>query len=101
MASSEHDTIDANRWSDLICRQPAVADARSLTSDEAAQLLNVSCTILHVWEAEFGFPTSSTPRGSPRQFPVAQLLALREALNQAPSIAAAVQAARHQLTRTS
>ena len=100
MALSDHHTIHSDRWSEARFRQPALADARSLTAAEAAQLLHVSCATLRTWEDDFGFPTAITPSGSPPRYPVAQLLALREALDTSASIASAMQTARHRLART-
>ena len=100
MALSDHHTIHSDRWSDAPFRQPALAHARSLPAHEAAKLLHVSSATFRVWESEFGFPTAITPSGSLPHYPVAQLLALREALNTSASIASAMQTARHRLAHT-
>jgi transposase-like protein len=60
---------------------------RSLTVDDAANLLGVSPHTLRVWEGRYGFPTSSPSEALYNQ---SEVLALRDSLEDGVSITSAV-----------
>jgi hypothetical protein len=75
---------------------PANEPLRTLNLYQAAALLKVLPETLLVWEARYGFPTSSPAE---RLYNQSEVLALRDSLRQEPSIAAAVARARERIKR--
>ena len=69
---------------------------RTLSRDEAATLLRIDPYTLLVWEARYGFPTSSP---SEALYSESEVLALRDALRDGVSVASAVARARVQTRR--
>jgi hypothetical protein len=69
---------------------------RALDLDQAARLLGVTPERLLAWEARYGFPTSSA---SERRYNESEVLALRDCLRDAPSIASAAARAREKIGR--
>lgn len=69
---------------------------RTLDLGHAAALLGVAPDTVLTWEAQYGFPTSSTPD---RRYNQSEVLALRDAISDGLSIAAAVVRARQRSTR--
>lgn len=66
----------------------------TLTIDEAAAVLQVSPDTLQAWETRFGFPAQSPTRAGTRNYADDDLMALREALPRASSVASAIATAR-------
>ena len=62
----------------------------SIRTNAAAALLGVSPNTLRSWERRFGYPEARRSEGGHRQFELAQLEALRQALAETHDIAAAV-----------
>jgi hypothetical protein len=75
---------------------PAELPLRTLELDQAATLLGVSPEMLLAWEARYGFPTASPADPC---YSESEVLALRESLSHAVSIAAAVDRARRRTRR--
>jgi MerR family transcriptional regulator, light-induced transcriptional regulator len=67
---------------------------RTLKTSEAASLLNVSPNTLRAWERRFGFPMPQRSPGKHRLYAYAEVVALREALQEGLSISSAVSVAR-------
>lgn len=76
-------------------RGAAVSGARSLTADEAANLLHISPATLRAWEQAFGLPTSLRSESPAANYLTTELLALHDALPEALSITSAIHTARH------
>jgi DNA-binding transcriptional MerR regulator len=67
---------------------------RTLKTSEAAAVLNVSPNTLRAWERRFGFPKPRRSPGKHRIYTYAEIVALREALEEGLSISSAVSVAR-------
>jgi hypothetical protein len=67
---------------------------RTLKTSEAAALLHVSANTLRTWEQRFGYPTPRRSPGKHRLYAYAEVLALREALEEGLSVSSAVSVAR-------
>jgi DNA-binding transcriptional MerR regulator len=65
-----------------------------LRTSEAAGFLNVSPNTLRAWEERFGYPRPGRSPGGQRIYPLAELVALREALSAGLAVSSAVSAAR-------
>lgn len=61
-------------------------------------MLNVTANTLRVWERRFGYPRPQRSRGNHRQYTYAEIVALREALQDGLSISSAVSVAREALS---
>jgi DNA-binding transcriptional MerR regulator len=70
----------------------------TLKTSEAAALLHVRPNTLRAWERRFGYPKPQSPAGDHRLYPHVEVIALRDALQQGLSIAAAVSRAREVLS---
>jgi len=68
-------------------------DIRTVTPDEAAQLLGVNAQTLAMWTERFGYPARAPSRGSGRGYPYTEVVALRDALVSEVSVASAVRKA--------
>jgi anti-anti-sigma factor len=79
----------------------AVAGARSLPAQDAADILGVRLDTLQAWEREFGFPASLTTEVPASRYLVVELLALQEALPASSSLASAMLAARRRIAHPS
>jgi hypothetical protein len=69
-------------------------DDVTLTINEAAAVLQVSPDTLQAWETRYGFPAQSSSRAGTRNYADDDLIALREALPCASSVASAIATAR-------
>jgi MerR family transcriptional regulator, light-induced transcriptional regulator len=67
---------------------------RTLRTSEAAALLSVSPNTLRAWERRFGYPQPRRTRGKHREYVYAEIVSLREALEEGLSISSAVSVAR-------
>jgi DNA-binding transcriptional MerR regulator len=67
-------------------------------TSEAAALLNVSPNTLRAWERRFGYPRPTRSPGKHRLYPHADLVALREALQEGLTISSAISRARERVT---
>jgi hypothetical protein len=67
---------------------------RTLKTSEAAAVLNVSPNTLRAWERRFGFPKPRRSPGKHRIYTYAEIVSLREALEEGLSISSAVSVAR-------
>ncbi len=67
---------------------------RYLKTTEAAALLDVGPSTLRAWERRFGFPNPQRSAGGHRAYPHGEVVALRVALEEGHSLAAAVSRAR-------
>jgi MerR family transcriptional regulator, light-induced transcriptional regulator len=67
---------------------------RTLKTSEAAALLHVSANTLRMWEQRFGYPTPRRSPGKHRLYAYAEVIALREALEEGLSVSSAVSVAR-------
>ena len=67
---------------------------RTLKTSEAATLLNVSPNTLRAWERRFGYPKPRRSPGKHRIYNRAEIMALREAIEEGLSISSAVSVAR-------
>lgn len=67
---------------------------RTLKTSEAAALLNVSCNTLRAWERRFDYPNPQRSSGRHRLYAHGEIVALRHALQQGPSVSSAVSRAR-------
>lgn len=70
---------------------------RSLKTNEAATLLNISANTLRSWERRYGFPAPRRSQGQHRLYMHAEVAALREALHEGLSVTMAVARARQGL----
>jgi DNA-binding transcriptional MerR regulator len=70
----------------------------TLKTSEAAALLHVRPNTLRAWERRFGYPKPQSPAGGHRLYPHVEVIALRDALQQGLSNAAAVSRAREVLS---
>ena len=70
---------------------------RYLKTSEAATLLNVNANTLRKWESRFGFPKPGRSAGMHRMYIHGEVAALRDALHDGLSVAAAVSRARELL----
>ena len=77
----------------LLPRKGAARQIQTFTTKEAATLLGVSATTLRGWERRFGFPASVGPQ-TRRQYPHAEVFALRAALHDGLAISSAISSAR-------
>jgi hypothetical protein len=94
-AKRSDDAMDA-ALARAITSRPADQTLRTLDLNHAAALLGVGPETLLAWEARYGFPTSST---SDRRYNRSEVLALRDSIPDAVSIAAAVARARQRCHR--
>jgi hypothetical protein len=90
------DALAAGRGAKITEPPRSEQPLRSLGLDDAATLLGVSPDTLLAWQARYGFPTSS--RAEPH-YNQAEVLALRDSLQDGLSIAGAVSRARQQIRR--
>lgn len=67
---------------------------RTLKTSEAAGLLNVSPNTVRAWERRFGYPKPGRSPGKHRLYSYAEIVALRDALEEGLSISSAVSVAR-------
>lgn len=67
---------------------------RTLKTSEAASLLNVSPNTVRAWERRFGYPKPGRSPGKHRLYNYAEVVALRDALEEGLSISSAVSVAR-------
>lgn len=68
-----------------------------LRTSEAAARLNVTASTLRTWERRFGYPRPERSPGRHRQYSEAEILALRDALQDGLSISSAISRARRSL----
>jgi hypothetical protein len=88
--------IAAEGGAEVMGRSSSERRLRTLSVDDAANLLDVSPHTLQVWEGHYGFPTSSP---SEERYNRSEVLALRDSLEGGVSITSAVTHARAQNRR--
>lgn len=89
-------TMTAGHGPEMAHSPPSERPLRSLGLDHAATLLGVSPHTLLVWQARYGFPTSSP---SEPRYNQSEVLALRDSLEHGLSIPSAVSRARQHTKR--
>lgn len=73
---------------------PTMRDMSAIRTNAAAAMLGVSANTLRSWERRFGYPMPRRTEGGHRQFELAEIRALRQALSETHDIASAVSIAR-------
>jgi hypothetical protein len=96
MERSLANAVTPRHGPEITCSQTSDRPLRSLELEDAAALLGVSPYTLLAWQARYGFPTSS-PSGP--HYNRAEVLALRDSLEDGLSIASAVSRARQRTRR--
>jgi DNA-binding transcriptional MerR regulator len=69
---------------------------RTLKTSEAAALLNVSPNTLRAWEDRFAYPVPRRSGGNHRLYAYAEIMALREALEEGLSVSSAISVAQRE-----
>src|SRR5919109_1164333 len=69
-------------------------DLSGIRTNAAAELLGVSPNTLRSWERRFGYPQPRRTQGGHRQYDLAELEALRRALQETHNISSAIEVAR-------
>ena len=64
-----------------------------IRTSAAAELLGVSPSTLRTWERRLGYPQPKRTSGNPRQYEIAEIETLRDALSETGSISAAIEIA--------
>ncbi|MGA8762830.1 MAG: MerR family transcriptional regulator, partial [Candidatus Sulfotelmatobacter sp.] len=87
MDAAVANAIAADSGAEIVRLSSPERSLRSLSVDDAADLLGVSPHTLRVWEEHYGFPTSSP---SEARYNQSEVLALRDSLEDGVSITSAV-----------
>jgi DNA-binding transcriptional MerR regulator len=80
---------------------PPQTTLTGIRTDAAAKLLGTNVNTLRSWERRFGFPKPGRTKSDHRRYELAELQALRDALEETGEIATAVEMAKDRLARAS